>query len=435
MNNKSVECLVNQNKENIPYNKNTLSKNNITQIKSKVKEILNNYYISELHSRNKTIKFSKTEIDLVRQFPDINEIKNLTNNNDNLRKSNINNLYIYKLDSARSSKLNYTDLNKYMKQVHHINSTRNTINRTNKISLNKYFNINKINLDIKNINNNTTKTLYNNSILNGDKKNKKNKYNSCIPRNNNNTFINNHFYNETGDIINKNIKKNINKFKKEKELLKLKKVLKELKVKNNIIKNELTLIKENNSILEHNKNIKNKKVYINIKNILHKFIINDIKDYKYLLNNFNIKLYNALSFKDKINFISNIYLEEKLKNSLIDKAYLLLLTINNKNENLINGMGKDKDTAINIEKLGKWIFTLIENIDELKKKNYNIKKDIDKAIEEKDIYKNYYNNWISMLNIKNKEELMKKIDALINVKNINANEEAKMYKMLLNKKD
>ena len=30
---------------------------------------------------------------------------------------------------------------------------------------------------------------------------------------------------------------------------------------------------------------------------------------------------------------------------------------------------------------------------------------------------------------------MKKIDALINDKNINANEEAKMYKMLLNKKD
>ena len=78
---------------------------------------------------------------------------------------------------------------------------------------------------------------------------------------------------------------------------------------------------------------------------------------------------------------------------------------------------------------------MIENIDKLNKNNYNIKKNIDNAIKEKEIYKKYYYNWINIFNVKEKEELIKNIDSLVDDKNINANEEAKMYKMLLSKKD
>ena len=405
---------------------------------SKVKEILNTNNLNEINSRNKIIKFSKTEIDLVKNFPNLNEIK-ITNNR---------NYDIYKLSNARSFKLNYTDLNKYMSQVHNINSTRVTQNKGNKMTLNKYFNINKINLDNKIINSNTVKTLYNNTSLK-EYNNIKNKYNSFIKRKDKTSFINGinnktNIYNETGNIINNNIKNNINKIKKEKELLKLKKVLNELKIKHNNIQNEISFLKERNAILEHSKIIKNKKLFINIKNILQKIVINnENKNYNNILKNDNTKkLYNTLSYKEKINFISKLYCEEKLKNSFIDKTYLLFLKIKNKkekeNENEINGTGvdtKDMDKEVNIENIWKWIIFLIENIDKLNKNNYNIKKNIDNAIKEKEIYKKYYYNWINIFNVKEKEELIKNIDCLINDKNINANEEAKMYKMLLNKKD
>ena len=405
---------------------------------SKVKEILNTNNLNEINSRNKIIKFSKTEIDLVKNFPNLNEIEIKNNRNYD----------IYKLSNARSFKLNYTDLNKYMSQVHNINSTRVTQNKGNKMTLNKYFNINKINLDNKIINSNTVKTLYNNTSLK-EYNNIKNKYNSFITRKDKTSFINGinnktNIYNETGNIINNNIKNNINKIKKEKELLKLKKVLNELKTKNNNIQNEISFLKERNAILEHNKIIKNKKLFINIKNILQKIVINnENKNYNNILKNDNTKkLYNTLSYKEKIDFISKIYFEEKLKNSFIDKTYLLFLKIKNKkekeNENEINGTGvdtKDMDKEVNIENIWKWIIFLIENIDKLNKNNYNIKKNIDNAIKEKEIYKKYYYNWINIFNVKEKEELIKNIDSLVDDKNINANEEAKMYKMLLSKKD
>jgi len=405
---------------------------------SKVKEILNTNNLNEINSRNKIIKFSKTEIDLVKNFPNLNEIK-ITNNR---------NYDIYKLSNARSFKLNYTDLNKYMSQVHNINSSRVTQNKGNKMTLNKYFNINKINLDNKIINSNTVKTLYNNTSLK-EYNNIKNKYNSFIRRKDKTSFINGinnktNIYNETGNIINNNIKNNINKIKKEKELLKLKKDLNELKTKNNNIQNEISFLKERNAILEHSKIIKNKKLFINIKNILQKIVINnENKNYDNILKNDTAKkIYNTLSYKEKIDFISKIYFEEKLKNSFIDKTYLLFLKIKNKkekeNENEINGTGvdtKDMDIEVNIENIWKWIIFLIENIDKLNKNNYNIKKNIDNAIKEKEIYKKYYYNWINIFNVKEKEELIKNIDSLVDDKNINANEEAKMYKMLLNKKD
>jgi hypothetical protein len=55
--------------------------------------------------------------------------------------------------------------------------------------------------------------------------------------------------------------------------------------------------------------------------------------------------------------------------------------------------------------------------------------------KDKQIFKKYYNNWLNMLGINEKEELINQIDFLINYKNINSNEEAKMFKMLLNKKE
>lgn len=427
---------MNQNKENALYNK-IIIKKNVSQIQSKIRDLLkDNYYINERNGQNKTIKFSKTEIDLAQNFPNFSEINFTNNSSHNKNKNNnINVFNHYKLNSARSFKLNYTDLNKYMKQVHHINSTRVNDNKTNKISLNKYFNLSKINNDYKIINKNSLKTLYN-SVLTEFNKNKRTKYNSLLIKNEK-TFINDinnfYFHHETENKKNKNIKKNNNKLKKENELIKLKKLSNELKAKNFKLHNEISLLKEKNYILEYNKNVKNKKVFINIKNILQKNIFNSQNtNCENILNNFNTKIYKSSSYKGKINSISQLYNEEKLKNSFIDKINLLYLN----NNSLLNGTVKDLDIEDKkIENIWKWINFLIDNIEEQKNKNYNIQKNIDKTIEENNMCKNYYYKWINIFNIKEKEELIKKIDDLINDKNINANEEAKMYKMLLNKND
>jgi len=350
-------------------------------------------------------------------------------NNDLLSNNN------YELNSARSFKLNYSDLNKYMNQVRNINSIRISMNKPNKISLNKYFNIGQINLDNNIINNNNSlKTLYYKSNTNQNNKQIKNKYNSYINKKNKNalTYDSNYIYQEAGNIIQNNISSNINKIKKEKELLNLKKVLNELKSKNNSIKNELSLLKNQNYKLQTNNNNTNKNIYTNIKNILNNKSINNNKINEKILNIFKTKKYKSLSNKEKINLIRNIYLNEKLKNSLIDKTCLLYMNFNNKNKNEINGSGINNGADENIYR---WITSTVENIEKLKKNNNKIKMNIKNLIEEKEMYEKYFNTWLNMFGINKKEELIKKIDGLINYKNINSNEEAKLFKMLLNKKE
>ena len=164
-------------------------------------QIINNNFINNRNSRNRIIKFSKTEIDLVKNFPNLNKIKVEINNNENndikdlndnyykinSRKINYsNNLDGYEYNSARSCKLNFTDFNNYMSHLQRSNNNNNRvttnkinrINKGNKISLNKYFNLNKINSDKKNIN--SIKNLYNN--INYNKKSKYSSYNSYITK-------------------------------------------------------------------------------------------------------------------------------------------------------------------------------------------------------------------------------------------------------------
>ena len=435
-------------------------------------QIINNNFINNRNSRNRIIKFSKTEIDLVKNFPNLNKIKVEINNNENndikdlndnyykinSRKINYsNNLDGYEYNSARSCKLNFTDFNNYMSHLQRSNNNNNRvttnkinrINKGNKISLNKYFNLNKINSDKKNIN--SIKNLYNN--INYNKKSKYSSYNSYITKKNRTAFINDitKIYHETGKTINNNINNNINKIKKEKELLNLKSILAELKLKNYKLENELLLLKEKNTKLEENKNIQNKKIYLNIKKILTKNIIIKNKDNNYttdiddisdinIINQINIKKYKSLPYKERAKYIRNIYLQEKLTNSLIDKTLLLYFQSNEsyvKTENTINGQSKNNED-INVNNhynIYKWIASMVDNIDKLKKISDKIQRNIILLKEDNENYKKYYNNWIKTFKVNNKEELVKKIDGLINYQNINENGQAKMIKILMNKKE
>jgi hypothetical protein len=361
------------------------------------------------------------------------------------------------INSARSFKLNYTDLNKYMEQVHSINNSTVAINKLKKISINKYSNLYKINIDNNNFNDNSIKSLYyhenysnngnndkvcNISNININKKNR-NKFNTYVKKKIKNrlTYDSNYLYREVGKIIDNNINNNINKSKKEKELVNLKNKLIELKTKNNKIKKDLSLIKKQNLELENNKNNINKITYINIKNILNnndnKNKNNNNKNDGNILNIIKAKKYQSLSIKEKNNLLRNIYIYEKLKNSLIDKTCLLFLNINDKNKDGINGADISTETEVdqNLGCIYKWISSIADNIEKLKKDNKKINMNINNLNKDKQIFKKYYNNWLNMLGINEKEELINQIDFLINYKNINSNEEAKMFKMLLNKKE
>lgn len=366
----------------------------------------------------------------------------------NSRKRNDNRSFgLYELNSARSFKLNFTDFNKYMNHLNNINNNRMKMNtnRANKISLNKYFNLDKIKIENKDINNNNSRrTLYyRNNNNNKMRSSKYNSFNSYINKKNKTTFISDlkNIYNETGEFLNENICDNINKIKKEKKLLNFKNILGELKLKNFKLETELALIKEKNINLENSQNIRNKKIFITIKNILNRKIKNfdniNINNQLNDMNNmnkenpFDLKMFKSLSYKEKINFIRKIYFEEKLKNSLIDKTEILYLKSHNKDEKILNGGG---EAWINLCNVYKWILAIIENFDKIKKTNDKIQKNINKLLDEKEMNKKYYNNWINIFGINDKEELIKTIDSLIDVKNINENEKARMLKILMNKK-
>jgi len=376
---------------------------------------------------------------------------NNSKNNLILEKSNIN--------SARNNKIGNTDLHKFLFQAHNINSTGTNNYKLNRISLNKYFNIDKEKDESKSIIGNSEKSLY----LRNTKKRKiikdinkgKNyenltninyKYNSNfiakrrrkilkdnIIENNNTCNIRN----ESGKMIIEDINNSIIKIKKEKNLLKFKNILNDLKIDNNKIKNELSLLQHQNLKLEKDKNNQNKKIFSNVKKTLNKNINNNNFeiDKKIILNPFKSKIYENSSYRGKIKFIRNVYLDEKLKNSLIEKTLTLYLDSNeveNKNNNIMNDSNFENN--INLPILWKWIISMAENVNNLKEKNDIINKNINNLNKENEIYKKYYKNWMKLLGVKTNTELNNKINRLIKCQNINENEEAKMFKILLNKK-
>ena len=376
---------------------------------------------------------------------------NNSKNNLILEKSNIN--------SARNNKIGNTDLHKFLFQAHNINSTGTNNYKLNRISLNKYFNIDKEKDESKSVIGNSEKSLY----LRNTKKRKiikdinkgKNyenltninyKYNSNfiakrrrkilkdnIIENNNTCNIRN----ESGKMIIEDINNSIIKIKKEKNLLKFKNILNDLKIDNNKIKNELSLLQHQNLKLEKDKNSQNKKIFSNVKKTLNKNINNNNFeiDKKIILNPFKSKIYENSSYRGKIKFIRNVYLDEKLKNSLIEKTLTLYLDSNeveNKNNNIMNDSNFENN--INLPILWKWIISMAENVNNLKEKNDIINKNINNLNKENEIYKKYYKNWMKLLGVKTNTELNNKINRLIKCQNINENEEAKMFKILLNKK-
>ena len=147
-----------------------------------------------------------------------------------------------------------------------------------------------------------------------------------------------------------------------------------------------------------------------------------------------------MPYKERAKYIRNIYLQEKLTNSLIDKTLLLYFQSNEsyvKTENTINGQSKNNED-INVNNhynIYKWIASMVDNIDKLKKISDKIQRNIILLKEDNENYKKYYNNWIKTFKVNNKEELVKKIDGLINYQNINENGQAKMIKILMNKKE
>ena len=371
---------------------------------------------------------------------------NNSKNNLSREKNNIN--------SARSIKTNNSGLHNFLYQAHNINSNGTNHYKLNKISLNKYFYIDKVKDEPKSIIDNSTKSLYfrntNRRKINKDiKKEKNNDILKNINNKNKSNFISRKkrkilkdyligninntckICNESGKMIIEDKNNSIIKIKKEENLLKLKSILNGLKSDNNKIKNDLFLLQSQNLKLENNKNTQNKKIFSDVKNTLNKNINNNnIEiDKKIILNPFNSKIYESSSYRGKIKYIRNVYLDEKLKNSLIEKTFALYLDSNeveNKNNNIMNDLNIDNNAHLQI--IWKWIISMAGNVDNLKESNDIIKKNIDDLNKENEIYKKYYKNWMKLLGVKTNTELNNKSQ------NINENEEAKMFKILLNKK-
>ena len=390
------------------------------------------------------------------------DFKNNTINTPTISSSSTkNNIYLNKLKNKIMNKIDYSDyfkltnqksennikinnidlnnLKAYTIQTQKTHSTKNIINSQNKFLLNysDHINYNKI----KNRSIITKQNLYDN----------KNYYNSQLFKNNNNNLskINKKKYiiyniensnnddiktlfNKEGDNIDNDINNNINNIKKQEEFLKLKRILINIKVQNKKYQKELNILKNNNLTIKNKKTNNNKKLYIDIKNILNK-IEKNIKNNNSKINNdnllnyYNLKFGSFSSLKEKMIFLNNIYLNEKFKNSLIEKTYNLFLNNNILKEEIKN------DSNINIINILKWIKYLIKEINKIKKNNEKLKTNINNNNVENNLYNFYYNNWINCLGVKTEDNLKKKITDLINDQNYNDIEETKLYNILMNK--
>ena len=237
------------------------------------------------------------------------------------------------------------------------------------------------------------------------------------------------FYLKNGYNVHNNIYQNIKKIKKEEELLNLRKIVKDLKIKNQKIQNELALLKNKDIKLERDDNEinKNRKLYLNIKNIFNKtennIINNNTKiNIDDILNFYKFKFSFSSSFREKIKFFRKIYLDEKIKNSLIEKTYKLFLENNIVNEN-INNSNINKNILDGIN-------NLIKKIDKIKQFNEEIQLNINGKNIEKKKYNFYYIYWEKLLNVNKKEDVKKRIHDLIDDLKYNDIEESKLYNIL-----
>jgi len=335
--------------------------------------------------------------------------------------NNQNKFQNFEQKNARNLKL--SDLNRYMNNAHNINIYNKKINepRPKNMSLNHYFDLTKINQTKKSVNN-----IYNDINI---------YHKSFVERKKENSLRNkkNNMYSETERHINNNINFNIYQniknseiAQKEKKLLKLESILEELKLNQKEIQNELYNITKENSDLERSQTVKNKNIYINIKNILENASMQDLKDNK----NINSKLYKSLSNKEKCKFLRKIYIEKKLQTSLIDKINSLYVN----SYNTINEADINTGNDYNLNNLLNWVMSLVENIDYLNMQNNKLKFEINEKTKEKDKYKTYYGNWAKIFCAKTKDEIIQNINELIKEQNINNNEKIKMIKMLFNNK-
>ena len=415
---------------------------------------------------------------------------NFDNSLKKILKNNIDYSDYFKINNQKSAKnlklkFNFDDLNKYIIQTKSINSVKNIVKRHNR--LNKFIEGDKIcNSSISNIANEIRKTNNNNLY---DKKytynyfykdhknysvneknnsfthnhfyrinNNINAYNSINSRNSiNNTnidhsninkqndinikninmsnFNNNEMikiYNEEGTSIDKDISNNIRKIKSKEELIQLKNIFENLKIENQMIQTELNILHNQNHQLEQKQKDKRKMIYLDIKRIFN-YNVNDIKNNnnEINLNNYYKCMNKTCSLKEKVEILRNIYLDEKLKNSLVKKTYGLLTDLkkNGNNEDLKNNFNMNE----NIKKIWKMINSMIKDTEKVKKYNNNFDSNMKNKIREYEIYKIYYNKWIKIFSINNKEDLKNRIIDLINEQHYNDNEEFKLYNLLMNK--
>ena len=428
-------------------------------------------------NRLKTILYSSN------QNNNLNHKKNRNNNFDNslktILKNNIDYSDYFKINNQKSAKnlklkFNFDDFNKYITQTKNINSVKNYVNGHNR--LNKFIEGDKIyNSRISNIGNesikendylydkkNTYNHFYKNKNYSTNDKNNSFTYNHFYRNNNNNinTYnsinsknnsinitninkqndlnINNNemikIYNEEGNSINNDIRNNIKKIKNKEELMQLKNIFENLRLENKMIQTELNILHNQNHQLEQKQKDKNKMIYLNIKNIF-SHTINDIKinNNEINLNNYYKNMIKKSSLKDKVEILRNIYLDEKLKNSLVKKTYGLLLDLKKNGNNEEEDLKNKFDMNENIKNIWKMINSLMKDTEKVKNYNNNFESNMKNKIREYEIYKIYYNKWISIFSINNREDLKNRIIDLINDQHYNDNEEFKLYSLLMNK--
>ena len=245
---------------------------------------------------DKDIYYSKTESNY--------EIKKKNNNIIKFIKDKNKSDYFYSTNKMKISKfdgndkfeniqqktvknLKHSDLNRYLNNAYNINIYNDKINidesRPKTISLNNYFELNKIIQDKKSMN-----SIYNNINIYHNKFAQRKNHNNLINRKNKIYSETEKFMNKSNNINNYISFKNSDKSKKEKKLLELQNVLEELKLKQNEIQKELMVTKNENSELEKKGNIKN--IYIKIKNILDNVINHELNEDK----NINTKFFKSL---------------------------------------------------------------------------------------------------------------------------------------------
>ena len=467
--------------------RNTILNNSIESKKNKNRKIsgLTCTWKTESTSTKTTLDINrlKTILYSSNQNNNLNHKKNRNNNFDNslktILKNNIDYSDYFKINNQKSAKnlklkFNFDDFNKYITQTKNINSVKNYVNGHNR--LNKFIEGDKIyNSRISNIGNesikendylydkkNTYNHFYKNKNYSTNDKNNSFTYNHFYRNNNNNIYtynsinsknnsinitninkqndlnINNNemikIYNEEGNSINNDIRNNIKKIKNKEELMQLKNIFENLRLENKMIQTELNILHNQNHQLEQKQKDKNKMIYLNIKNIF-SHTINDIKinNNEINLNNYYKNMIKKSSLKDKVEILRNIYLDEKLKNSLVKKTYGLLLDLKKNGNNEEEDLKNKFDMNENIKNIWKMINSLMKDTEKVKNYNNNFESNMKNKIREYEIYKIYYNKWISIFSINNREDLKNRIIDLINDQHYNDNEEFKLYSLLMNK--